>query len=68
MKKILQKTGLAISTLATGTYAMAAAPDFSALTTSADLSGAGTAVLAVAGGVIVVLVAIKGFRLISKMF
>ncbi len=40
--------------------------DFTSLTTVADFSSAGTAVLAVAASVIGVLVAIKGYRLITR--
>lgn len=60
-----KKLGFGVVLSSIGASAMAA-PDFTELTTAADLSTASTAVMAVAAGVIVVLVAIKGYRLISK--
>lgn len=63
---LVQKLGLGVAISSIGASAMAAGPDFTELTAAADLSSASTAVMAVAAGVIVVLVAIKGYRLISK--
>lgn len=60
--KVLVGTGV----LLTGSSAMAAPVDFSTLTTAADFSTAVTSVLLVGANVMLVYIAIKGFRLITN--
>ncbi|RQR33868.1 hypothetical protein DIE23_14070 [Burkholderia sp. Bp9143] len=71
LKKMTARTGLVIAggILAATANAQAAttAPDFSTLTSTIDMSTVVTAVLAVAGVMVGVYVAIKGARIVLRM-
>jgi hypothetical protein len=68
MKNYLKSGLVAISSLALAGSALAAGPDFSTITTNADLGTASTAVMTIAGGIMLVLVAVAGFKFIKRVF
>ncbi|KVD29392.1 hypothetical protein WI84_01785 [Burkholderia ubonensis] len=71
LKKVTTRTGFAIAgsilVATANARAATAAPDFSTLTSTIDMSTVITAVLAVAGVMVGVYVAIKGARIVLRM-
>lgn len=62
--KIGQKLAVAGGSVALATQSFAAGTDFTSLTTAVDFSSAVTAVLSVGTNIMLVYVAIKGFKII----
>lgn len=66
LNKLYTKAIVATGALIAGSSAMAAPVDFSQVTSSADFTTAVTSVLLVGANVMLVYIAIKGFKLITK--